>query len=73
MYSRQSLSKYLDNLKHPLLGNHPGSRKDKKQIADKEEEDKDEVDVAGQVLDQLNFENSESSKLSSVLHQLHNS
>lgn len=25
MYSKQSLSKYLDNLKHPLIGLHPGN------------------------------------------------
>lgn len=66
MYSKQALSRFLDNLKHPLIGMHPGAM-------NTHETQKDaggKKDAQNAVLDTINFEHSESSKLSQMLSGL---
>ena len=65
MYSKQSLSRFLDSLKHPLIGLHPGSLQAQETMKDKKD--------LPMVLETMNFENSESSKLSQMLTSLMNS
>lgn len=65
MYSKQNLSRFLENLKHPLIGLHPGAMKTQETQGDRKD--------SPMILETINFENSESSKLSSMLTGLMNS
>lgn len=68
MYSKANLSRFLDNLKHPMIGMHPGAIKEQETQMEKKKKSE-----STQVLDTINLENSESSKLSSMLLQMQNS
>jgi hypothetical protein len=65
MYSKPRLSRFLEGLKHPLLGMHPSTLAKKQ----KELEEKEEQGTTTQNVIQLDkvAENSESSKLTQML------
>jgi len=63
MYGKPHLSKFLDNLKHPLIGLHPGSMNTQESTAKKASE-KQEVLETGPI------EHSESSQLSQLVSQV---
>ena len=67
MYSKSNLSRFLDNLKHPMIGMHPGSIR---QQDTQNELNTKRQDSGQMILDTINIENSESSKLSQMLLQL---
>ena len=72
MYNKPGLSKYLDKLKHPLLGQPPGGilslhTHETQGNAGGNTARATKADKEGGVLETINFENSESSKLSQLM------
>ncbi len=59
IYTRHNLAKYMDNLKHPLIGLHPGNVKQLEPGADEAQQ------LARQ--ETFNYDNSESSKLNKMI------
>jgi hypothetical protein len=59
IYTKHNLSKYLDNLKHPLIGLHPGNIEDNEELK--------QAEAAGQALETYNYDTSNSNKLNKLL------